>query len=273
MSTTCFFDKKTKCKHCINKTCKIFKKLTFGKILGQGIQGVVVEAKYNKDKKWKALKIEILNQKPITTTSQGNVFCPNVLYKIPGVKWLVKQTLEYTNRYHKYISTPVKFKNESKITTQVGKIGIGPKVYEYGICKNGMETDFGTYSIGYILMEKQEITLSSFLKTNFPLKKVKFDKIKISNNFIILYNIFKKMRKMSRNKSKFVHTDLHTSNVMLTLKPFKVSFIDWGLGFISEKKSFALAFDVEVIIQEVKNHILEYVWNNQQSFKYMSRIK
>ena len=133
--------------------------------------------------------------------------------------------------------------NEIKISKELGKHGICPKVYNAYLCENK-----GTKNV-YIIMDFMNGgTLTKWLETNILTKKAKDD-------------ITSKINKL--HKLKYIHNDIHGENILVHKTKKKTEF------FISD---FGLSGSFDTIIKNTKNYDLlnlDYLFKHQMNLDKM----
>jgi serine/threonine protein kinase len=109
-------------------------------------------------------------------------------------------------------NTEEEFQKEVEISTIMGELGIGPKVYSSFICTNVFSPWLdgflkgNTISAGFIVMQKLDMTLKEYKK--------KFKKDYTLNRLKIAQMLSKKIIKMYWEENYF-NRDIHGGNVML----------------------------------------------------------
>lgn len=98
--------------------------------------------------------------------------------------------------------SPKRFMDEIKMAKLAYKLGIGPRIYQYGFHQG----------IGYICMQRMHISLKKLLE----------------NDLLTFQHIssFKKIIKIMQRKGDFVHMDLHCENIWFT-KDKQAKLIDY----------------------------------------------
>lgn len=112
------------------------------------------------------------------------------------------------------------FNKECKYAKLAGDLNIGPKLIKSWICNN-VKPKFYKYKIkmGFILMEKMDMTLTKYIKINID------DNDKIKNVRKMYLDLCKIML-----KNNIYNEDLHFGNVMLNINDnnIEMKFIDWS---------------------------------------------
>ena len=140
--------------------------------------------------------------------------------KKKNCKYVLK-VQEKSHREHSWLR-PSKEANKS---VKAGKLGIGPKIYDYWKCGG----DF------YMVMEKLDTTIWDLIHTTSSCQVIK-DTWK---------SIVKVLRKMK--KHGMVHGDLHTGNVMVKGK--RAYVIDWGRD-CAKARNVSYCHDVWTLVQK-----------------------
>lgn len=258
MSKKCF--KINECTNCIYETCPLLNDLTFSKVISQGVQGTVIAGTFKNQEV--AIKIEMLNDYPVTMTSRTNIKCDSFWIKVPGVAQMMKSYLKFQTRNNKSLQpmTDIQFQEESSLATQMGDIGIGPKVFLTGICRKQLKTAVSLSDVGIIVMEKFDCSLKDFILESSEMDLVSFLEILPKIKRIVM-----DLRSFGKRGSKFVeHGDLHHRNILLTKLPngfYKVAIIDFGF---SKKETNEYNFSVEIeylIIEDIKANLLTHCLN------------
>jgi hypothetical protein len=226
MKPKCFNVLDKECQNCISVSClkdfKFLKRLDFVKAIGNGVQGIVVLA-CDKDKNCtekKAVKISILNSPQITTiTSDVPTSCSEIKQKMlpPNtMKRLVEKFVAPVNNLE--IRTVEDFQKEVDASVLASEIGIGPVVYETGVCRSAMKAGvYEKFDIGIIVMEFLETTFLDFFR--------KYPGYFILNFFIFRLEILRHVKKAYNNG--MYHADLHLNNMMVDGRG-SIRIIDWG---------------------------------------------
>jgi serine/threonine protein kinase len=252
MGKLCFVSDETKCKHCFTNTCiaQALKNIKILNTIGEGVQGIVLNALWKN--KPVAIKIEILNVYPITMTNRSNYKCNNI-----WSKFLIDLYTEESKRNvpkHAWIRTTKSFEQEAKKSMKLGNANIGPKVYYFKICKNGLITPNGVCDTGILVMEKFDLTLREFI--DFIIENDKFRMMRIQEFIHILHDL-ETLGKRASSVIPF-HGDLHNENIVLKfssngslskVNKIKVRLIDFGLDYNPKRKKY--------IQDEIKEEIVD----------------
>jgi hypothetical protein len=246
MDSKCF--KTRHCKNCVRATCsKYLNELNYVKILDAGAQGIALLAT-NSKKKEVVVKFSVVNESGATLglNNNNNVVCSRVFLNIPGMKTL---TRKFANITDSFARTDSQFMEEANVSQKMSDYKIGPHVYHIGLCKDGLDTKLGTYSIGFIVMEKMDETMDS------AIEKYKKGEMTLKH----MRTIIKKLRELQRNPNslKIAHQDLHLFNLMLKEKNRKidVKIIDFGL--VTESGQESLVYEIEEVVNFIKRIVYQ----------------
>jgi hypothetical protein len=135
-----------------------------------------------------------------------------------------------------------KFKYEAEVSYVMGEHGIGPKVFDYWICPVMLVNDNGKLCpAGMILMQKKDTTLAEFITenmirlrmNNFDKGEVKFymEQIELAKN-MLLEKAYKMAQVKYNGKKGYLHGDIGSENVVVTLKNGRIEdiyFIDFAI--------------------------------------------
>jgi hypothetical protein len=226
MKPKCFNVPDKGCQNCISVSClkdfKFLKNLDFVKAIGSGLQGIVVLV-CDQDKSCtekKAVKISILNSPQITTiTSDVPTSCSDIKQKMLPPNTMKRLTEKFVKSVNSLeIRTFENFQKEVDASVLASEIGIGPVVYETGVCRSAMKAGvYEKFDIGIIVMEFLETTLYDFFR--------KYPEDFILKFFIFRLEILCHVKKAY--KHGMYHEDLHLNNMMIDERG-RIRIIDWG---------------------------------------------
>ena len=251
----CVVSKYTKCKHCFTKDC-ILKDMKFLKVIGEGVQGLVVHAIWKG--KQVAVKIEMLNVYPITMTNRSDYKCDKNLQQFQDViqaYYTKVSKAEIAKRA--WIRSTQQFKKEAQKTIEFGKLNVGPKIYFAKFCAKGLETPQGVSDVGILVMEKFDMTLRDLMR--LIVSETRFRRIRLQQ-FI---HVLDELQKMSQHLSnKLIHGDVHNDNIVIQFEQNrvkKVRLIDFGLNYNpSLNLKTELEWEQEDSCKELLENLIEH---------------
>jgi hypothetical protein len=237
----CVVSRRTNCEHCFTGRCasKLLKDVKFGKVLGEGVSGLVISGTRNQ--KRFALKIEMLNTFRVSMTKMTDFRCDNEWFKIPGVLDMVQKyyIAESKHEYpkHTWVHSTEDFNKEVALIVRLAEVDVCPKVYFHGVCENGLNTPQGKCDVGILAMEQYDTPLREFV--DYVLKSpAKLRGLRI----LELDQVFQDLVLVGERASAIIkrHGDLHDHNIVLKLGSryseekvnlIKVRLIDFGIDF------------------------------------------
>ncbi len=262
MNSACIVSPNTECVHCFRKNCvqEFLKQTTLGKPLGEGVQGLVVEAIWRgKDI---ALKMEMLNVYPITMTNRTFDFVCKSRSQIPEREYAkaVKSSKRDIEK-HSWVNTTQDFSKEIRVAKLLSDARVGPRVYFAGICKAGLQTPQGIVDTGLLAMERFDMTLGDFI--GIIVQDSEYRSNRVAEFVKILRDL-----EILRDRAALVvkrHGDLHTGNVVLKLprdfylksvNRLKVRLIDFGLDFAKGSRT-GIVKEINDFIKKMKNKLFK----------------
>jgi hypothetical protein len=227
----CVHSSDENCQLCITSQCwnkhPLLKKYTLGKYLSEGATGFVTLMDKIPTNKINNLPSQVV----VKIIPLGPIDLSDILYmckKFWGrVPVLNRKLAKIHNGEGDYTTSVPQFRKEAVRTRKAADLGIGPEVFDTFVCKNGLQTKSGKYTVGFIVMEKLDFTLAQIMKRlpSDPYFQSHYDQAGKQ-----LVNLAK-----SCDLSGLVHPDLHSDNVMGKYvnredkSIIKFFIIDWGL--------------------------------------------
>ncbi len=258
MKRLCFISKETKCKHCFTYNCgeKALNNITILDTIGEGVQGIVLDALWKKTHV--AIKIEILNVYPITMTNRSNYKCDNLWMENPFISNILKNFYIEESKHnvpkHAWIRTTESFEQEARKSLKLGKSNIGPKVFYFKVCRKGLITPNSVCDTGILVMEKFDMTLGGFIDSIIQNDPFRYERIQ---EFVHILKDLENLGQRAIDVISF-HGDLHNENIVLKfpkhgslsrVNKIKVRLIDFGLDYNPKHKKY--------IQDEIKEEILD----------------